>query len=99
MKVSAREVQYIAKLARLEIREEDLELFVRQFNDILGYAGKLDKLDTESVEPTAQVLPYGNVMREDVVKPSLTRDEALANAPAQKDGGYLVARVMEGGGA
>ncbi|MDR2006754.1 MAG: Asp-tRNA(Asn)/Glu-tRNA(Gln) amidotransferase subunit GatC [Acidaminococcales bacterium] len=98
MKVSAQEVQYIAKLARLEIPEEDLALFVRQFNDILGYAGMLGKLDTEKVEPTAQVLPYGNVMREDAAGTPLTQEEALSNAPAQKDGGYLVARVMEGGG-
>ncbi|MDR3348137.1 MAG: Asp-tRNA(Asn)/Glu-tRNA(Gln) amidotransferase subunit GatC [Acidaminococcales bacterium] len=99
MKVSAQEVQYIARLARLEIPEENLELFVRQFNDILGYAGMLGKLDTENVEPTAQVLPYGNVMREDVAGTPLTQEEALANAPERFRGGYLVARVMEGGGA
>jgi aspartyl-tRNA(Asn)/glutamyl-tRNA(Gln) amidotransferase subunit C len=99
MKVTAREVQYIARLARLEIGEGELELFVRQFNDILGYVDVLSKIDTENVEPTAQVLAYGNVMREDIVKPSLPQEEILANAPEKKNGGYLVPRVMEGGGA
>ena len=99
MKVSAKEVEYIARLSRLEIKESDLELFTRQFNDVLDYADTLGKLDTENIEPTAHVLDYGNVMREDIVKPSLTQDEILANAPERKDGGYLVPRVMEGGGA
>lgn len=99
MKVSAKEVEYIARLSRLEIEEKDLELFTQQFNDILVYAGTLGSLDTDAVEPTAHVLNYGNVMREDIVKPSFTQDEILANAPERKDGGYLVPRVMEGGGA
>ena len=99
MKVTADEVRYIAQLSRLELAESDMDLFVKRFNDILSYADKLDRLDTENVEPTAQVLNYGNVMRDDVIKPSLTQEEVLANAPEKANGGYLVPRVMEGGGA
>ena len=99
MKVSAKEVAHIAHLARLEIGESELDVFTKRFNDILDYVNTLDKLDTENVKPTTQVLDYGNVMREDIEKPSLTQDEVLANAPERKDGGYLVPRVMEGGGA
>ncbi len=99
MKVTTEEVLHIAQLSRFDIDSDNLELFVKQFNDILGYAKTLDKLDTENVAPTAHVLSYGNVMREDIVQPSMTQEEALANAPKKKDGGYLVPRVMEGGGA
>lgn len=99
MKVTADEVKYIAQLSRLEVGENELDLFVEHFNNILAYADKLSLLDTENVEPTAQVLDYGNVMRADVVKPSLTQEEVLANAPEKANGGYLVPRVMEGGGA
>ncbi len=97
MKVTAQEVRYIAQLAKLEIGDGEMENFVKQFNDILVYAGMLDKLNTADVEPTAHVLTYGNVMREDIVKPSMTQKEALGNAPEREDGGYLVPRVMEGG--
>lgn len=99
MKVTADEVKYIAQLSRLEIAESNMDLFVKNFNNILVYADKLSQLDTEKVEPTAQVLNYGNVMRDDVIKPSLTQEEILANAPEKANGGYLVPRVMEGGGA
>ena len=99
MKITADEVKYIAQLSRLEIDESKMDGFVKKFNDILIYAGKLDELDTENVQPTTQVLNYGNVMREDIVKPSLTQEEVLANAPERANGGYLVPRVMEGGGA
>ncbi len=97
MKVTAQEVRYIAQLAKLEIREREMDKFVQEFNDILVYAGMLDRLDTSEVEPTAHVLSYGNVMREDIVKPSMTQEEALKNAPERANGGYLVPRVMEGG--
>ena len=99
MKITAEEVQHVAKLARLAIHEEDLALFAQQLDAILSYVDILNRLDTDSVEPTFQVFAHSNAMREDVIEPSLTQQEALANAPEQKDGGYLVPRVMEGGGA
>ncbi len=99
MRVDSNQVEYIAALARLEIEKSDLDLFVTQFNDVLSYVDVLNKLDTDDVIPTAHVGDYGNVFREDVVKPSLTQQEVLANAPEKQDGGYLVPRVMQGGGA
>ena len=99
MEVTTERVKHIAKLSRLEIDEKELDSFVKHFNNILAYVKKLDDLDTTNIEPTAQVLSYGNVMREDIVVTSFTQEEALMNAPEQKDGGYLVPRVMEGGGA
>lgn len=95
MKITREQVEYVARLARLEMSEEEKETFTRQFDSILSYMDKLNQLDTEGIEPTSHVLPLSNVFREDEVKPSLPRDEALANAPDPKDGFFRVPRVIE----
>lgn len=94
--ISAEKVKQIAKIAKLEISDEELEIFVNKFNFTLAQVEKLKEVDTENVKPTTHVLQYGNVMREDIVKESLSQHDVLANAPEQANGGYLVPRVMEG---
>jgi aspartyl-tRNA(Asn)/glutamyl-tRNA(Gln) amidotransferase subunit C len=89
------DVAYVAKLARLVLTEEEQARYQRDLMQILGYAAKLDELDTEGVEPTAHVLPIHNVLREDVVQPSYERDTLLANAPEQADGCFVVPKVVE----
>lgn len=95
MKVTAEDVKYIAQLSRLTVPESEMEKFTEQFNQILNYADILQQIDTTGIEPTAHVLPVSNVLREDVVKGSVTHEEALLNAPAVHNDGFKVPRVIE----
>ncbi len=95
MRISKDEVEKVARLARLEITEAEKEAFSEQLSSILTYMGQLDALDTEGVEPTATVLEQANVFRDDVVRPSLPVEQALANAPEQADGFFSVPRIIE----
>lgn len=88
MEVCRKEVEKIAKLAKLHLLEEEKDKFRGHLNQILDYVEKLDELDTEDVEPTSYVQHSGDVMREDRVGESLPRREALRNAPAT-DGGFI----------
>lgn len=95
MKVTTKEVKHIANLSRLTIAESEMDKFTEQFNQILNYADILQKLNTEGIEPTPYVLPISNVLREDVVVPGVSHEEALKNAPEVHDGGFKVPRVIE----
>lgn len=95
MQISKTEVEKVAKLARLELTEAEKEEFSRQLSSILTYMEKLNTYDTEGVEPTATVLGEVNVFREDEVRPSLPVDRALANAPEQSDGCFVVPKIIE----
>ena len=94
-KITRKEVEHVARLARLELEEEEKELMTAQLDSILGYIDKLNELDTTHVEPTTTVIPMVSVMREDVVRPSLSQDEALANAPDREDVYFRVPRIIE----
>ena len=89
------EIGHIALLARLELSEEEKDLFSRQLGSIIQYIEKLNELDTESVEPTAHILPLYNVFREDAVQPSLPREMALQNAPERNEQFYRVPKIIE----
>ncbi len=95
MKIKREEVAHVARLARLEITEEEMKLYTVQLNAILEFAGKLNSLDTRDISPTAHVLPIKNVFREDKIKPCLSREEALANAPQSENEMFRVPRVIE----
>ncbi|AIQ54857.1 MULTISPECIES: Asp-tRNA(Asn)/Glu-tRNA(Gln) amidotransferase subunit GatC [Paenibacillus] len=95
MSITVKDVQHVAKLARLQLSPEEEAVFTEQMNAILQYAEKLNELDTENVKPTTHVLQVSNVMREDVVKESLSQDEALLNAPEDEDGHFKVPAVLE----
>ena len=95
MKVTTKDVEYIAQLSRLTVSADDLEKFTEQFNQILGYADILQELDTEGIEPTPYVLPISNAFREDVALVGVSQEEALKNAPAVHNGGFKVPRVIE----
>jgi aspartyl-tRNA(Asn)/glutamyl-tRNA(Gln) amidotransferase subunit C len=94
-KITRREVEHVARLARLELAEEEKEQMTAQLDSILEYIEKLKELDTAEVEPTTTVIPMVSVMREDVVRPSLSQDEALANAPDREDVYFRVPRIIE----
>lgn len=94
-RITRKEVEHVARLARLELTEEEKERMTAQLDSILGYIDKLNELDTAQVEPTTTVIPMVSVMREDVVRPSLSQDEALANAPDREDAYFRVPRIIE----
>ncbi len=95
MKISKQEVEHVAKLARLELSEQEMTLYTGQLSDILTYIEKLNELDTSQVEATAHVLDIKNVMRDDVPSTCLTQEQALANAPDKDAGHYRVPKIIE----
>ena len=88
MRLSRDQVLHIAELAKLELTEEETELFAEQLSEVLDYAQALNELDTEGISPTAQAIYSRNVSREDCAGESLDPDEALCNAP-QREGNYF----------
>jgi len=82
--IPLKEIEHLAWLARIELTEEEKELFAKQLNQILEYFRKIDEVDTEGVPPTHHVLDLVNVFREDEVTPSLPVEEALKNAPKKE---------------
>lgn len=95
MSLTREQVMQIAELAKLELTESEINQYVHQLSAVLDYASKLDALNTADIPPTASVLPLQNVMREDVVKPSLTREQALENAPSAIEGQFRVNAVLD----
>lgn len=93
-RITRAQVAHVARLARLDVTDEELEIFTTQLADVLDHAADVEALDTEGVPPTAHPLPIDNVFREDVVLPSLDRDEVLAMAPAVEDGRFRVPRIL-----
>jgi aspartyl-tRNA(Asn)/glutamyl-tRNA(Gln) amidotransferase subunit C len=86
-------VRRIAHLARLDLKEEEVEVFAKQMADILEFVKQLEELDTEGVEPFTSPLP--TPMREDVPGKPLTREKALMNAPEREGGFFVVPRIVE----
>jgi aspartyl-tRNA(Asn)/glutamyl-tRNA(Gln) amidotransferase subunit C len=95
MKLSRKDVEHIAELARLTLSDEEKTLYQEQLSAILAYFEKLQELDTAAISPTATVLPLRSVMREDEPRPSTPREDILANAPAAEDGCFEVPAVLD----
>ena len=95
MAVSLDDVRKVARLARLELSEEEEARIAEDLGQMLDYVAVLNELDTDNVLPTAHVLPISNVFREDTVMPSLPQAEALANAPSSGHGHFRVPKVIE----
>jgi aspartyl-tRNA(Asn)/glutamyl-tRNA(Gln) amidotransferase subunit C len=95
MKITLKEVEHAARLARLELTAEEKERMQAQLDSILSYIDKLNELDTSAVEPTSHVLPMTNVFREDEVTPSLAQEEVLLNAPDRHELFFRVPRILE----
>jgi aspartyl-tRNA(Asn)/glutamyl-tRNA(Gln) amidotransferase subunit C len=94
-KIDEAQVRKVAKLARLELSDVEVEEFAGQLSAILDYVARMNELNTEGVEPLAHCLPISNVFREDFVKESLGTEKTLANAP-QRDGAFFkVPKILE----
>jgi aspartyl-tRNA(Asn)/glutamyl-tRNA(Gln) amidotransferase subunit C len=94
-RIEMREVDQVARLARLELSPEEKERMREQLDRILGYIDKLRRLDTEGVPPTSHFVPMVNVMREDEPRPCLPSEEMLANAPDRQGDFFRVPRIIE----
>lgn len=88
------DVAHVARLARLDVTEEELDLFTGQLAAVLDHARDVEALDVGDVPPTAHPLPLKNVLRPDVVRPSLDRAEVLAVAPAVEDDRFAVPPIL-----
>ena len=88
-------VRHVADLARIDLSDAEVERFTAQLSVVLDAIGKLREVDTEAIPPTASVLPLDNVTREDEVRPSLTLDEAMRNAPAREGDLFRVQTPLE----
>ena len=95
MKITLQDVEKVAKLARLEVSPAEKEAFAKQLSQILTHVEKLREYDTTGVEPTAAVLGQVNVFRDDIVRPSLPVEKALANAPEREGDGFAVPKIIE----
>jgi len=95
IQLSLDDVSKVADLARLELSSEEKMRLAHQLNDILVQFARLQELNTDDVQPTAHSIPRRNVFREDVVRESLSREEATANAPERRDGNFIVPQVVE----
>jgi aspartyl-tRNA(Asn)/glutamyl-tRNA(Gln) amidotransferase subunit C len=89
------DVKYVAHLARIALTAEEEEKFGAQLTHILGYIEKLNQLDVSQIEPTAHAVPMVNVFRPDEVRPSLSNEEALRNAPARANGLFMAPKIVE----
>ena len=94
MSLTRQEVEKVSLLARLKLSPQELETMTTQLGQIVGYVEQLSELNTDDVEPMAHALDVANVFREDVVRPSLDRSEALANAPHADGECYRVPAVL-----
>lgn len=94
MALSESEVRHVAMLARLALSDDQIETLRGELNSILGHIDTIQQLDLEGVEPMTHAVPMVNSTRDDVVRPGLTRDMALLNAPQSEDGAIVIPRIV-----
>jgi len=95
MKITPELVDHVARLARLDLGDEDSLKMQNQLADILDYIGLLEELNTDEIPPTSHVIDVANVMREDVVTASLAVEKGLSNAPEKEGTAFKVPRIIE----
>lgn len=89
------DVEHIGNLARLELTAVEKEMYRQQLTAVLDYAGRLNELDLTGVIPTTHAIPQHNVLRDDVIEPSLPLEDTLYNAPLWHDQQFLIQSVLE----
>ena len=94
MKITKEEVLYVARLARLDLDDDAIDKFAGQIDEILGYIDKLNRVDTEGIQPTSHAISLTNAFREDVEHQHLDRERALANAPEEEEGQFVVPKII-----
>lgn len=95
MKITEKEVDYVARLARLHVSDDQIQRLTQDMENIITFADKLGELDTGQVEPAAHAIVVENVFRKDEVQPSYPREEIIANAPHKQAGCFSVPKIVE----
>lgn len=88
------DIRYVAQLARIALRDDEIERFSKELGELLGHVAALEELDTASVPATAQVIESRNVLRQDVLRPCLDREVVLDAAPQRQGGFFRVPRII-----
>lgn len=91
--ISKEDVKHVAKLAELDFSDSEVEKITPQLDKILGHVANISKVDTAAISPTSHTLEIKNVFREDTVTESLSKKDALLNAPEEMDGGFKVPKI------
>ncbi len=94
MTISKKDVEHIAHLARLELTDEEKDIYSHQLSQILDHVGKISELELEEVEPTSHSLEITNAFRKDELEDGLTQKEALSNAPDSEDGYFVIPPII-----
>ncbi|WP_062197162.1 Asp-tRNA(Asn)/Glu-tRNA(Gln) amidotransferase subunit GatC [Massilibacterium senegalense] len=94
-RITKEQVEHVAHLARLEVTEEEVEMFTNHLDAIIQYAEQLNELDTENIKPTTHVLDIKNVLRKDEVGETTTHEEMMKNAPDSEDGQIKVPAILD----
>ncbi len=94
MALTHTDVEHIAHLARLELTAVEKEMYRQQLTAVLDYANLLNELALDGIPPTAHAIPQYNVLRDDVIEPSLPLEDALYNAPRQQNQQFLIQSVL-----
>ena len=93
--ITRKDVDYVASLARIHLRDEEAQNLTQDLEKILEYIEKLNALDVSGVDPTSHVLPLKNVHRQDTVRPSLSQSDALKISVESKEGSFKVPKIIE----
>ena len=95
MTLNRQEVAHLARLSRLSLSDEELDRFAPQLDDILTWVARVGEAASADIPETSSAVQRVNIFRPDVVRPSLDRDEVLAQAPAAEDGRFRVPRILD----
>lgn len=93
--ISREEVAHLARLARLAVTDDELDVFAGQLDVILGSVARVGEVVADDIPPTSHAVPLRNVLRPDELRPSLARDDVLAAAPAAEGGRFRVPRILD----
>ena len=91
--ITIKDVEHVAKLARLELTEEEKELYTKQLGDVLKYVDQMNEVDTSNVKPMCQVIDFVNVMREDKVVQEISKEALMSNAPEVEGDFFKVPKI------
>ena len=91
--ITIKDVEHVAKLARLELKKKEKELYTKQLGDVLKYVDQMNEVDTTNVKPMSHAIDFVNVMREDKVVYEQTKEELMSNAPEEENGFFKVPKI------
>ena len=91
--ITVKDVEHVAKLARLELTEDEKVLYTKQLGDVLKYVDQMNEVDTSNVKPMTQVIDFVNVTREDVPVQEISKETLMSNAPDEENGFFKVPKI------